>query len=40
MQVSICSAQRKPEAIASGLISDHDALDLAPGLTGFVAPAM
>jgi hypothetical protein len=31
---------RQPEAIASGLISDHDALDLAPGLAGFVAPAM
>ena len=26
---------RQPEAITSGLISDNDALDLAPGLTGF-----
>ena len=29
---------RQPEAITSGLISDNDALDLAPGLTGFIAP--
>jgi ABC transporter substrate binding protein len=28
------------EAIASGLISDNDALDLAPGLAGFVPPTM
>ena len=27
---------RQPEAIASGLISEHDALDLVPGLAGFV----
>ena len=31
---------RQPEAITSGLISDNDALDLAPGLTGFIAPTM
>lgn len=31
---------RQPEAIASGLIGDNDALDLAPGLAGFVAPTM
>ena len=31
---------RQPEAVASGLISDDDALDLAPGLARFVAPTM
>jgi hypothetical protein len=31
---------RQPEALASGLISDNDALDLAPGLAGFVPPTM
>jgi hypothetical protein len=31
---------RQPEAIACGLISDNDALDLAPGLAGFVPPTM
>ena len=31
---------RQPEAIASGLIRDNDALDLAPGLAGFVPPTM
>ena len=31
---------RQPEAITSGPISDNDALDLAPGLTGFIAPSM
>jgi hypothetical protein len=31
---------RQPEAVASGLISDDDALDLAPALAGFVAPTM
>src|SRR6266404_7179401 len=30
---------RQPEAVASGLISDDDALDLAPSQAGFVAPA-
>jgi hypothetical protein len=31
---------RQPEAIASGLIGDDDALDLAPSLAGFVAPTI
>jgi hypothetical protein len=31
---------RQPEAIASGLISDNNALDLPPGLAGFVPPTM
>ena len=31
---------RQPEAIASGLIRHNDALDLAPGLAGFVPPTM
>jgi hypothetical protein len=31
---------RQPEAIATGLISDHDALDLAASLAGFSAPTM
>jgi hypothetical protein len=31
---------RQPEAIASGLISNDDALDLASSLAGFVAPTM
>src|SRR6516165_3509983 len=31
---------RQPEAIASRLVSDDDALDLTPGLASFVAPTM
>jgi len=31
---------RKPEAVASSLKADDDTLDVAPSLTGFVAPTM
>src|SRR6516225_10652953 len=31
---------RKPEAVAASLISDDNALDLAPSLAGFIAPTM
>src|ERR1700756_1446005 len=31
---------RQPEAVASGFVSDDDALDRVPGSAGFVAPAM
>jgi hypothetical protein len=31
---------RQPEAVASRLVGDGDALDRVPGLAGFVAPPM
>ena len=31
---------REPEAVATSLIGNHDALDLTPGLAGFIAPTM
>src|SRR5215469_8988221 len=31
---------RKPEAVATSLIGNHDALDLTPSLGGFMAPTM
>src|SRR5579864_2000677 len=31
---------REPEAVATGLIGNHDALDLTPSLAGFIAPTM
>src|SRR5215469_7187696 len=31
---------RKPEAVATSLIGNHDALDLTPSLGGFIAPTM
>ena len=31
---------RQPEAVASGFVSDDDALNRVPGSAGFVAPAM
>src|SRR6266404_8286367 len=40
LDIACLQPARQPEAVASGLISDDDALDLAPRLGGFVAPAM
>ena len=31
---------RQPEAVSASLISDNNALDLAPSLAGFIAPTM
>jgi hypothetical protein len=31
---------RQPKAVATGLISDNDALDVASSLAGFTAPTM
>jgi hypothetical protein len=38
--VSEFGVRIQPKAIASGLVSDSDALDPAPGLAGFVTPTI